>query len=153
MINLRLIYFINDYIKIPQLNKHAEIVITAFEKFRKQKFLKDSTAKKLIVEEIRTPQFHILPKIYKPDIPGRLVVSSAECHTSKISKFVDHYLQPHAKALPSYMKVTSDFLCKIRETENITRDMFLVSVDVKSLYTNIPNHDGIEAVHILELEM
>lgn len=40
------------------------------------------------------------------------------------------------------MKVTSDFLCKIRETENITRDMFLVSVDVKSLYTNIPNHDG-----------
>ena len=62
MINLRLIYFINDYIKIPQLNKHAEIVITAFEKFRKQKFLKDSTAKKFIVEEIRTPQFHILPK-------------------------------------------------------------------------------------------
>lgn len=51
------------------------------------------------------------------------------------------------------MKVTSDFLCKIRETENITRDMFLVSVDVKLLYTNIPNHDGIEAVYILELEM
>ena len=32
-------------------------------------------------------------------IPGRPVVSSVECHTSKISKFVDHYLQPHTKSL------------------------------------------------------
>ena len=26
-----------------------------------------------------------------------------------------------------------------------TRDTILVSIDVKSLYTNIPNHEGIEA--------
>ena len=37
---------------------------------------------------------------YKPNIPGRLVVSSVDCHTSDISKFVDHYLQPNAKSLP-----------------------------------------------------
>ena len=27
-----------------------------------------------------------------------------------------------------------------------TRDTILVSIDVKSLYTNIPNHEGIESV-------
>ena len=56
---------------------------------------------------------------------------------------LDHYLQPHAKVLPSYKKDTSDFI-KISETENI-KHMFLVTLDVKSLYTTIPNHDGIVA--------
>ena len=56
-----------------------------------------------------------------------------ECQTSKISKFVDHYLQPHINALPSYIKDTSDFINKISETENMTKDKFLVTLDVKSL--------------------
>ena len=34
-----------------------------------------------------------LPKIQKPSILGRPVISSVECHTSKISKFADHYLK------------------------------------------------------------
>ena len=36
--------------------------------------------------------------------PGTLVVSSVNCHTSKISKSVDHNLQPHGQALLSYVK-------------------------------------------------
>ena len=79
------------------------------------------------------------------NIPGGPVVSSVECHTSKISKFVDHYLQPHAKSLPSYIKDTSDFINRINETKDVNKDTILVTLDVKSLYTNIPNHEGIEA--------
>ena len=30
--------------------------------------------------------------------------------------------------------------------QDCARDTILVSMDVKSLYTNIPNHEGIEAV-------
>ena len=83
---------------------------------------------------------------HKTNIPGRPVVSSVECHTSKIFKFVDHYLQPHAKSLPSYIKDTSDFINRINEAKDIKKDTILVTLDVKSLYTNIPNHEGIEAV-------
>ena len=74
------------------------------------------------------------------------VLSSVECHTSKISKFVDHYSQPHAKSLPSYMKDTSDFINRINETKDINKDTILVTLDIKSLDTNVPNHEGIEAV-------
>ena len=74
------------------------------------------------------------------------MVSSVECHTSKISKFVDHYLQPHAKSLPSHVKATSDFINRINETKDINKDTIPVTLDVKSLYTNIPNYEGIEAV-------
>ena len=126
--------------------KHSAIVNSVIESFRKQELLSNSTASKLIVDEVRTPQFHIFPKVHKTNIPGRPAVSSVECHTSKISKFVDHYLQPHAKSLPSYVKDTSDFINRINETKDINKDTILVTLDVKSLYTNIPNHEGIEAV-------
>ena len=60
-------------------------------------------------------------------------------------KFVDHYLKPLAEALPSYIKDTTDFINKINGVQNITEDQFLVTLDVKSLFTNIPNHEGIKA--------
>ena len=126
--------------------KYSDIVNSAIESFRKQELLSNSTARKLTVDEVKTPQFHIFLKVHKTNIPGRPVVSSVEFHTSKISKFVDHYLQPHAKSLPSYIKDTSDFINRINETKEINKDSILVTLDVKSLYTNIPNHEGIEAV-------
>ena len=48
--------------------------------------------------------------------------------------------------MPSYIKDTSDFIKKIVETKDINKDTILVTLDLKSLYTNIPNHEGIEAV-------
>ena len=60
-------------------------------------------------------------------------------------RFVDHYLKPHAEALPSYIKDTTDFINKTNGVQNITEDQFLVTLDVKSLFTNIPNHEGIKA--------
>lgn len=61
--------------------------------------------------------------------------------------YVDRYLQPHAKALPSYVKDTLDFIKKISETENLTKNTFLVTLDIKSRNTNTPNHEGIEAIN------
>ena len=49
----------------------------------------------------------------------------------------------------SYIKDTSDFTNRINETKDINEDKILVTLDVKLLYTNILNHEGIEAVKIL----
>ena len=51
-----------------------------------------------------------------------------------------------AKSLPSYIKDTSDFINRINETKDMNKDTILITLDVKSLYTSIPNHEGIEAV-------
>ena len=48
--------------------------------------------------------------------------------------------------MPSYLKDTSDFINRINETKDINKDTIRVTLHVKSLYTNIPNHEGIEAV-------
>ena len=46
----------------------------------------------------------------------------------------------------SYVKDTNDFLRKIEEcSSDIDEKAILVTMDVKSLYTNIPNDEGIRA--------
>ena len=53
--------------------------------------------------------------------------------------------RPLAEALPSYIKDTADFINKTNVAENITEEIFLVTLDVKSLYPKIPNHEGVTA--------
>ena len=63
-------------------------------------------------------------------------MSAVECHTSKISKL---------NLMQNLLSKTAGFINKINDAENITEETFLVTSDVKSLFMNIPNHEGIEA--------
>ena len=65
--------------------------------------------------------------------------------TENISAFIDSILKSHMGSLPSYIKDTTDFITKIRQLPQLSKDRFLVTLDVSSLYSNIPHSDGIEA--------
>ena len=88
------------------------------------------------------------PKTHKQENPGRPVVNVnlMSSHTKNLSKFVDHYLQPHLQNLPLYVRDTPEFIIKVRHIQEDARDTILVSMDMKFLYISIPNHDGIETV-------
>ena len=81
----------------------------------------------------------MLPKVYKEGNPGRPVVSSIASHTTKISNYIDNQLQRHVKELKSYVKDSTDFIRKINSMEKIPDNSILVTMDVRSLYINIPN--------------
>ena len=83
------------------------------------------TAKSLSEEKIKTPEFHLLPKIHKAYNPGRPVISSVNCHTSRMLEFVDCYLQPKVKKLKSYVKDTTDFIKKIGAIDHVSDDSYL----------------------------
>ena len=108
--------------------------------------LPEKVAQSLKNDKPETPKFYTLPKIHKPSNPGRPVVNSIDSHTSRISKYVDFYLQPLARQLPSYIQDTSHFLRKLNIRRDSNPDSILVTLDVRSLYTNIPNEEGIAAV-------
>ena len=65
--------------------------------------------------------------------------------TENGSAFLDGILKPHMESLPSYIKDTTDFITKIRQLPPLSEDSFLVTLDVGSLYSNIPHNEGIEA--------
>ena len=48
--------------------------------------------------------------------------------------------------LKSYVKDTTDFIDKMETIDHVSDDSYLVSSDVRSLYTSIPHKEGIEAV-------
>ena len=54
-------------------------------------------------------------------------------------------LRPLVRTIPSYIKDTTDFLMKVQSLTNLPSNALLVTLDVSSLYTNIPHEEGIAA--------
>ena len=85
----------------------------------------------------RIPVFYTLTKIHKPTPVRRPIISECDGPTERISFFIDYILQAIAKTQKSYLKNTTDFIHFIKRTK-VPQNTILVSVDVTSLYTNIP---------------
>lgn len=95
-----------------------------------------------------TPVLYTLPKIHKAytDVPpGRPIVAAIGSLTENISAFVDHFLQPLVTSLPSYVKDSMDFIKLILSVQLSEQLCFLVTMDIESLYTNVPFQGGLLA--------
>ena len=97
------------------------------------------------LEQPRIPEFYTLTKIHKKTPVGRPIVSGSSGPTERISSFVDSLLQPVAIKQESYIKDTTDFINFIENTQ-IPDNVVLATLDVSSLYTNIPQEEGIDVV-------
>ena len=78
------------------------------------------------------------PKIHKEGNPGRPVFSSVNCRSTKILQYVHHHLQLYFQELEYYVKDSIDFVKKLSTTDKVPQKSFLVTMDVRSLYTNMP---------------
>ena len=67
-------------------------------------------------------------------------------YTAKISHFVDIPLEKIVNEIKSHIKDTTDFINKIETITDLPENTIIVTMDVKSLFTNIPNREGINAV-------
>ena len=128
------------------ISTYNEIINNAIDNLLKVNELPEKVAQSLKNDKPKTPKFYNLPKIQKPNNPGRPVVNTIDSHTSRISKYVDFYLQPLVRQLLSYIQDTNHSLRKLNIRMDSNPDSILVTLDVRSLYTNIPNEEGIVAV-------
>ena len=135
-------------IKTDQTNKHQKEVYDYLDQMVTKKDITEKMASFLKNKTPRTPQIYFLPKIHKNTIPppGRPIVSANGCPTEKISAFVDHFLNLMVKEMDSYVEDTSDFLRQIKNLDPIGKDGIIGTMDVSSLYTNIPNDEGIKSI-------
>ena len=118
----------NYYKKVSHdpIQEHMKIVNDTIETFHRHQDLAKHIADNLKTTNLKTTHFYITPKVHKKDIPAQPIVSFIGCHISKLSKFVNHYLQPHAKALTSYVKDTIDFINKLESVKDTSKDSILV---------------------------
>jgi hypothetical protein len=101
----------------------------------------------LCIDRPKTPELYLLPKIHKNKIPvpGRPIVSANNSPTERTSQLADFFLQPLVHKTRSYIKDTTDFINHIENLPSLNADSLLCTIDVSSLYTNIPNDEGISA--------
>ena len=94
-----------------------------------------------------TPKFYGIPKVHKENIPLRPIVSQINGPTMKINELVDYYLSVAEKQIPTLFKDSTSFLQFIEQYKNtVTEHTFFVTLDITSLYTNIPHEEGIKLV-------
>ena len=138
------------YMKVNQnLTEHNnQKVHTLIDELEANESISTEVANYLKIKKPRTPAFYLLPKIHKNvrPPPGRPILSANDSPTERISAFVDHFLQPMVPLMKSYVKDTTDFIKKIESLDSQPEHIWLVSLDVVSLYTNIPHAEGLKAV-------
>jgi len=130
---------------------HNELTSKLIDYLQSSGDISDKCTKYLHNIRPRTPQLYLLPKIHKnkTPVPGRPIVSANSSPTERISQFADFFLQPLVQGTTSYVKDTTDFINKIEALPPLSEDSLLCTIDVCSLYTNIPNEEGINACRSL----
>ena len=87
---------------------------------------------------------HMNPKMHKPNTPGRPIISGCDSPTEKLSIYIDHFQKPLVPLILSYIKDTTHFLNTIFAIPTPPpQNTILATLDVISLYTNIPHTEGI----------
>ena len=65
--------------------------------------------------------------------------------TERVSRFVEFHLSPLVRRIPSYIRDMTEFLKKSEGVGNLPLGTILATLDVTSLYINIPHDEVIEA--------
>ncbi|XP_071124035.1 uncharacterized protein [Mytilus edulis] len=120
-------------------------IITALQTMYNDGHIDEDTIGYLKPENAKPGRLYLLPKIHKVNNPGRPIVSANGHPTEKISEFVDFHLRSHVENLPSHIQDTTDYLRKMESMNPLPPETLLVTLDVTSLYTNIPHDDGIQS--------
>ena len=109
-------------------------------------------------DKVRTQRMYFLKKLHKNPHWIRPIVSGCSGPTERVSSFLDHIIKPLVPTIPSYIK-DSPHLISLLENTPIPSNAILATIDVSSLYTNIPQDEGtvayldaIDATEALEMK-
>ena len=131
-------------ISLSLIKTLSKIRLTNSTKQAKQEL--PATAKNLIITTPRTSSIYFFSKIHKPNNPGRPIVLARSCPTELISNYLDNIMAPIVKTLLSYIKDSQHALQIFRDFNFLGQGKLLFTVDTTSLYTVIPNNEGLLAL-------
>ena len=87
---------------------------------------------------------YFLKKLHKNPHGIRPIVSGSSGPTEHISAYIDSIIKPLVPLIPSYIKDSSHVIALLEKT-CIPKEALLVTIDVSSLYTNIPQDESTAA--------
>ena len=109
--------------RLLALNREGSLPILLYEKLRSSNG--------------QNPLLYGLPKVHKPEVPFRPIVSFRQSPTYKLSSHFSDLLSSLVVWSASAVRNSRDFSTFVI-SQVLTTDEVLVSFDVKSLFTNVP---------------
>ncbi|XP_044760304.1 uncharacterized protein LOC123317760 [Coccinella septempunctata] len=116
------------------LEKENNRIIKEWEQ---KKYITKQDEKTLLTHNSKIPKIYGLPKVHKQNIPLRPIVSCIQSPLYKLSKYMANILSNAINNNEYYIKNSFDLKESLRNVR-IQANHRLYSLDVKSLYTNIP---------------
>ena len=109
----------DTYKKLNQdtTNKVADEVVSTVRALYQDGVLDKKTTEYLLPPNpVRTQEMYFLTKIHKNPYSERPIVSGCNGPTERVSAYMNHWLQPLAQSLPSYIKDSKSFISMIEST-------------------------------------
>ncbi|KFD61517.1 hypothetical protein M514_12481 [Trichuris suis] len=121
----------------PQTRTELRGLLQIFAEQSKEEAITSIRNRLYYVSNSVCPQLYGPPKIHKPDVPLRPVVCSVNSVTSQLCAYLKSIIQPLARQRGSHVSSHKDF-CVALKSIRISKTDFMVSYDVKDLFTSIP---------------
>ena len=93
------------------------------------------------------PRIYGLPKIRKPQVPLRPIVSCIGAPSYKFSKYIASVISPLAGKTSSHVLNSKYFPGMMQEERVEEEEEVLVSFDVTLLFTNVPIDKTVDVIH------
>lgn len=125
------------------LQQKANKLIT---NLKNRNMIDDTSAKKYMIYNSRPARFYGLPKIHKPQLSLRPIISSLSCPNSKVAQLVTDILSSSYNRDNNYYVSDSFQFANLINDFELPHNYVLVSFDVVSLFTNIPTQLVIDSI-------
>ena len=90
----------------------------------------------------RVPSFRIIPKVHKTPVTGRPITPAHRYLFSPANEFITQVLHPIVSLVPEILRDSNQLLFELEDAATLNiypgDEIYLVTGDVESLYTNIP---------------
>ena len=120
-----------------KIKEECRVILSGLEK---DKVIDRKLYWKLKPTDSPAPRFYGLPKIHKPGVPIRPIVSYTGTPLYNVSKYIADILKTYIEKEGRHSENSKVFSEYVR-TLTVEEDEVLVSFDVTSLYTNVPIKD------------
>jgi hypothetical protein len=99
----------------------------------------------LVIPAPKPPRLYGLPKVHKEGVPLRPIVSAIDSPTHKLARYLARALSPYSGNTSTFVKNSTHFIDLIKNVR-VSKDDLLVSLDVESLFTNIPIDGAVNTI-------
>ena len=132
-------------LKTDPTNKYKNKLVGLLKTIKAESVIDDITYKRLYPTGAVPPKYYRLPKVHKPGMPLRPIISSVGSVTHATAKEVARIIKPLVGGSQHHVKNNMDFIHSIEGIQMKT-DECMMSFDVESLFTSVPVEPSIQII-------